>query len=196
VDRDTDDAALVALARSGDRDAFAELYDRHQAAIFRFALHLTGATHAAEDVVQDVFVAFMRAVGRFELDRSLGAYLLGIARHIAARRLKRERLWMPFDADAHEPATDTPRIAEEIQRRADLLRLRQAIRALPRKHREVIVLCELEQLSYEDVAAMLDCPIGTVRSRLHRARTTLANLLQYSDIDARRVARRGAGWVL
>ena len=70
---DTEDDALVSRARAGDRDAFAELYDRHQGAIFRFALHMTGATASAEDVVQEAFVAFMHGLDRFESDRSLRA---------------------------------------------------------------------------------------------------------------------------
>jgi RNA polymerase sigma-70 factor (ECF subfamily) len=195
VQADTEDDALVARARAGDRDAFAELYERHQGAIFRFALHMTGATASAEDVVQEAFVAFMHALDRFEGDRSLRAYLYGIARHIAARRLRRERRWVSLNVEAHEPASESASVVENLQRRDDRLHLRQAILALPRKHREVIVLCDLEQLSYEDAAASMGCAVGTIRSRLHRARTTLAALLQRADIDARRFSRR-AGLVL
>jgi RNA polymerase sigma-70 factor, ECF subfamily len=193
VQADTDDDALVARARTGDRDAFADLYERHQVAIFRFALHMTGATASAEDVVQEAFVAFMHALDRFEGDRSLRAYLYGIARHIAARRLRRERLWVSLNVEAHEPASESPSFVEDLQRRDDLLHLRQAILALPRKHREVIVLCDLEKLSYEEAAASIGCAVGTIRSRLHRARTTLASLLQRVDIHARRVSRCAAG---
>jgi RNA polymerase sigma-70 factor (ECF subfamily) len=196
VQADTDDNALVARARTGDRDAFADLYERHQGAIFRFALHMTGATASAEDVVQEAFVAFMHALDSFEGDRSVRAYLYGIARHIAARRLRRERLWVSLNDEAHEPASEPPSFVEDLQRRDDLLHLRQAIFALPRKHREVIVLCDLEQLSYEEAAASIGCAVGTIRSRLHRARTTLAGLVQRVDPDARRFSRRPEKCVL
>ena len=192
---DTDDVALVGLARCGDRDAFAELYERHHGALFRFALHMTGATASAEDIVQEVFVEFLHGLGRFEGGRSLRAYLYGIARHLAARRLRRERLWVSFDANAHDPATTSPSVVDDLERRDDLLRLRRALLALPRKHREVIVLCDVEQLSYEDAAASIGCAVGTIRSRLHRARATLAGLLQRVDLDAR-VPDRAAGFVL
>jgi len=196
VQAETDDRVLVARARGGDRDAFAELYERHHGAIFRFALHMLGAPASAEDVVQEVFVAFMHALGRFEGDRSLRAYLFGIARHMAGRRLRRERLWVSFDANAHDAITASPSAVDDLQRREDLLQLRQALLALPRKHREVIVLCDVEQVSYEDAAASIGCAVGTIRSRLHRARATLARLLQRTDLGDARFSRRDAGWVL
>jgi len=190
-----DDDALVARARAGDREAFAGLYERHQGAIFRFALHMTGATASAEDVVQEVFVALMRGLDRIEANRSVRAYLYGIARHIAARRKRRERLWVSFNAEAHEVASGSPSVVEDLQRRDDLVRLRDAIVALPRKYREVIALCDLETLSYEEAASSLGCAVGTIRSRLHRARARLAGLLERADNDAR-FSRRAAGWVL
>jgi RNA polymerase sigma-70 factor (ECF subfamily) len=196
VQAETNDTVLVARARTGDRDAFAELYERHHAAIFRFALHMIGTPASAEDVVQEVFVAFMRALARFEGDRSLRAYLYGIARHIAGRRLRRERLWVSFDADTHDAVTASPSVVDHLQRHDDLVQIRQALLALPRKHREVIVLCDVEQVSYEDAAASIGCPVGTIRSRLHRARAMLANLLRRSELGEGRFSRRAAGWLL
>jgi RNA polymerase sigma-70 factor (ECF subfamily) len=196
VQAETDDTVLVARARTGDRDAFAELYERHHGAIFRFALHMTGATALAEDVVQEVFVAFLDALSRFEGDRSLRAYLYGMARHIAARRRSRERRWVSFSAEAHEPGSGCSSVVEDLQHRENLVQLRHAILALPRRQREVIVLCDLERLSYEDAAASVGCAVGTIRSRLHRARAALASLLKNADLDARRFSRRAAGWLL
>jgi RNA polymerase sigma-70 factor (ECF subfamily) len=196
VQANTDDTVLVARARTGDRDAFAELYERHHGAIFRFALHMTGATASAEDVVQEVFVAFMHALDRFEGDRSLRAYLYGMARHIAARQQRRERRWVSFNAEAHEPALRSSSVVDDLQRRDDIVQLRHALLALPRRHREVIVLCDLETLSYEEAAASVGCAVGTIRSRLHRARATLAGLLHRADLDAPRLSRRAAGWVV
>jgi RNA polymerase sigma-70 factor (ECF subfamily) len=186
---------LVARAQAGDRDAFAALYERHQAGMFRFALHLTGERAAADDVVQEVFVAFMRGLARFTEGRPLRAYLYGIARHIAARRVRRNRLWVPFDVQTHEPATG-PAVTDDLQRQEDLLHLRQAILALPRKYREVIVLCDLEQLPYEDAAASMGCAVGTIRSRLHRARTRLARLLERQEQETRRFVPRVPGCAL
>lgn len=195
VQPDPDDDVLVARAKAGDSVAFGNLYERHQGALFRFALHMTGAAASAEDVVHETFVVLMDALDRFDGTRSLRAYLYGIARRIAARRLRRERLWVPFNTETHDPASMAPSVADDLQRRDDLLQLRQAILALPRKQREVLVLCDVEQLSYEDAAVSIGCAVGTIRSRLHRARARLTTALKRVDVDALGCSRR-AGWIL
>lgn len=173
---DETDAALVARAASGDRQALAGLYLRHQAAMYRFGLHMTGSAAAAEDIVQEVFVRLMRNFDRYRSEHPLPAYLYGIARNVARRRLQRERRLVPLDHAAQEtvPAQGT----EQLERREHLCLLRQAIVMLPAAHREVIVMCDLHKLSYELAAAAIGCPVGTVRSRLHRARAALAERMQ------------------
>jgi RNA polymerase sigma-70 factor (ECF subfamily) len=173
---DAIDADLMRRTAAGDRDAFASLYRRHHAIVFRFARLMTGSQSAAEDIVQEVFLVVMRDAGRYDASRAaLPTYLYGVARHQTRRRLARDRRFVALDAMASQPLSVAPAAdpAETIERREDLERLRRAILSLPRKYREVIVLCDLQDVSYCDAARVLGCAIGTIRSRLHRARHLL-----------------------
>jgi RNA polymerase sigma-70 factor (ECF subfamily) len=171
------DGELTERMADGDREAFAMVFRRHHATVFRFSRQMLGSTEAAEDVTQDVFVALAQRAGRYDPSRgSLTTYLYGIARHLVLQRHKRTRLRREVDVD---DVSDEPRLASSSNPadelcRAQLVReVRIAILKLPVHYREVIVLCELNGLSYEDAAAIIDCPIGTVRSRLSRGRELL-----------------------
>jgi RNA polymerase sigma-70 factor (ECF subfamily) len=174
------DAELMERTARGDRDAFAVLYRKHQGTIFRFARLMTGRETDAEDIVQEVFLVVMRDPQRFEPERaSLSTYLYGIARRQTRRRLLRDRRFIALDGAGHgiEPcaAGDAD---SELSRRSELLELRRAILTLPSRHREVIVLCDLQEVTYAEAAATIGCPLGTVRSRLSRARRLLLERLQ------------------
>jgi RNA polymerase sigma-70 factor (ECF subfamily) len=175
------DSDLMRRTAAGDRDAFETLYRTHHAAVYRFARLMTGSTAIAEDVVQEVFLSLMRAAARYDPARaSLTTYLYGSARHHTRRRLLRDRLFVRLDeegADACQPVT-TANAADELIRQRDVQQLRRAIVRLPARYREVIVLCDLQDVSYADAAQALGCALGTVRSRLHRARHLLADKLQ------------------
>ena len=174
------DAELMRRTAEGDRDAFALLYRRFQGTVFRFARLMTGSSTVAEDVVQEVFLALMRDAARYDPARAgLSTYVYGIARHVTRRRLMRERRFVRLEAGttgARLAATPSP--DEELLRRGELAQLRRAILRLPSRYREVLVLCDLQDVPYAEAAALLACPIGTVRSRRHRARTQLAASLR------------------
>ena len=179
--RDADDDLLIRL-RSGDEEAFIRLYRRRQGAIYRFALHMSGSSDVAEDVTQDVFLALLRDEFGFDPERgSLSAYLFGIARKLVLRHLDRGRMDVALESSGDE--ANWPELAVNADPLADLTRregieaLRRAVLALPRRYREVVALCDLEEVDYADAAALLECPIGTVRSRLHRARALLLEKL-------------------
>jgi RNA polymerase sigma-70 factor (ECF subfamily) len=182
-----DDALLVEALAAGDAAAARELYHRHCQPILRFALAVTNSRPAAEDIVHDTFVELLQRPGNFDPERgSLRAFLYGIARHRIAKSMRGAVIASPDpgrdgDADsrlaAGEPVelaapTDTPE--DQAEHSQDIERLRAAVRALPLVYREVIAWCDLEEVPYATVADILDCPIGTVRSRLHRARAQLA----------------------
>jgi RNA polymerase sigma-70 factor (ECF subfamily) len=176
-DSGPDDALLARLAR-GDEAAFTALFRRRQGDVYRVALLMTGSPAAAEDVTQDVFLAVMRDAGRYESGRSsVKAWLCGIARNHARRRLERDGRNVPL---LEHGDSETPAIAVHPDPVGDLAHmqrvdaLRRAIMNLPLRYREVVVLCDLEEISYADAAEALDCAVGTVRSRLHRARGLLA----------------------
>jgi RNA polymerase sigma-70 factor, ECF subfamily len=185
------DEDLMRRTAAGDRAAFAALYDRHSASVYRFARLMTGSGTAAEDVVQEVFLVVMRDAARFDPARaSLPSYLYGIARHHTRRRLLRQRRFVALDGDdagRDRAAGDDP--AEDLLRTSELRRLRGAILTLPSRYREVLVLCELEELSYAGAASTLGCAIGTVRSRLHRARELLKTKMQRTEAQGTSVPR-------
>jgi RNA polymerase sigma-70 factor (ECF subfamily) len=179
VTTDPTDAELLGRMASGDRDALALVFRRHHSTVFRFSRQMLGSTEAAEDVTQDVFVALTKSAGRFDPGvASLSTYLYGIARHLVLQRYRksRGRLEVSIDAgvaeDAAAFATSSDPV-DGISRAQETHQLRRAILALPVHYREVVVLCELNGLSYEEAASVAGCPVGTIRSRLNRARRML-----------------------
>lgn len=174
------DADLMRRTAAGDREAFAAIYRTHHAAVYRFARLMTGSSTFAEDIVQEVFLALMREATRYDPARaSLTTYLYGSARHLTRRRIMRDRLFVRLDEDLCEPLSAVS-TAEDLIRQRDVQHLRRAIVRLPARYREVIVLCDLQDVSYADAAKALGCALGTVRSRLHRARHLLADKMQRS----------------
>ena len=188
-----EDADLVSRLRRGDAAAARELYQRHGTALLRFGLAMSNCRQTAEDIVHDTFVEILKHPVRFDPTRgSVIAYLFGIARHRMSRVARvslrdaevRTADDGEFDAVTATPddtLLDLPDAGEEIDRARDIERVRTAVFDLPRAHREVVVLCDLEELSYATAAEILGCPIGTVRSRLSRARALLATRLEPLD---------------
>ena len=176
---DAADADLVERMATGNREAFAALFQRYHGLVYRFSVQMSGSRDLAEDVTQEVFIALAENRARYRPERgSLKAYLYGIARHLVAQREKRSwsRREVHLDTlhadDAHVVATSFDPIGD-LSRAQAMLALRRAILRLPRHYREVIVLCELNGLSYDEAAQALGCRVGTIRSRLNRARTLL-----------------------
>lgn len=177
------DRDLLRRFRSGDRDAFGEIYGSHQAAVFRFARAMTGDRIRAAEATQDVFVWLVNHPDGYDPERGeLGAFLVGVARKLLRKRASQDsrdvRRWVPIDEAQADVAILTPVRERSADDDADLLR--QAIGALPERYREVVVLCDLESRSYDEAAAIAEVAIGTVRSRLHRARALLARKLEES----------------
>ena len=167
----------------GCAESFAALYDRRQAGVYRFALRMTGSEAFAEDVTQDVFLALMREGCQFDPVRgSVKSYLYGMARHRVLRRLERERAHVAIEDEGGESFDEMKSAADDPF--ADLARgelvslVRQAVLSLPAHFREVIVLCHLQEMNYAEAAEVVSCPVGTVRSRLARAREMLTGKLR------------------
>jgi RNA polymerase sigma-70 factor (ECF subfamily) len=174
------DSDLLARFRGGDREAFTAIYQTHSPAVFRFVLHMSGDTAKAADVTQDVFVWLIHHPGHFDPSRgNLGPFLLGIARRFLLHRWRNDRRWLPLDeAGAHFDHRSTDEAQVESGMELKVARLREVIATLPARYREVVVLCDLEGHTYEAAARILECAVGTVRSRLHRARELLGRKLQ------------------
>ncbi len=171
---------LLRRMLAGDEESFAALYARSQGAVYRFALHMSASAALAEDVTQEVFLTLLRAGHRFDPSRgSLASFLYGIARNLVLRRLDRERTGLRAAAEeAPEEAACPVDLLGDLTRRETIEQVRRAVVSLPPVYREVVVLCDLESASYEEAAAALNCPIGTVRSRLSRGRAMLAQKLE------------------
>jgi RNA polymerase sigma-70 factor, ECF subfamily len=160
----------------GDEEAFTALYRVRHTAIQRFALQMTGRKDFAEDITQETFLALALHGKRYDPSRgSVMAFLYGIARNLTLKRLERER------PEKTEPAVEEwagdQDVLGDLTRRESIDEVRRAVLSLPPMYREAVVLCELGEATCEDAAFALGCPVGTLRSRLSRARALLAKKL-------------------
>jgi RNA polymerase sigma-70 factor (ECF subfamily) len=170
-----DEAALLRRARQGDEFAFGQLFASYQRPLYRYASRMCG--DAADDVVQETFMIVLRQQERFDPSRgTFGAYVFGVARHVVLKQLG-NRYEIPLDDDT-DPADETDDgVLAALSQQERVETVRAAVRSLPPAYREVVALCELEEMDYADAARIIGCPIGTVRSRLHRARALLLSKL-------------------
>jgi RNA polymerase sigma-70 factor (ECF subfamily) len=187
---EVDDIRLLQRARRGDEAAFSGLFARFQRAIYHYAAYMCGRD-AADDIVQETFMAVLQQTERH--DRPQGAvlgYLIGIARHRALKRIAcRNEPLLVEEFDEHiesTAASDRPTPLDDLARGETIETVRAAVESLPAVYREVIVLCELQEMDYAAAAHVAQCPIGTIRSRLHRARTLLAAKLAATKPIVRR----------
>ena len=175
------DTELVRRLLDGDKEAFAELYRRRHANVYRFALHMTGRPEMADDVAQETFMVLMNKGSAYDETRgAVNSFLLGIARNHVLNRLRQERPTVPVDEHFEEiDHHDLMRSQlSSFAKKEKIDAVRKAILSLPEHYREVVILCELQEVSYAETAHVLNCAVGTVRSRLHRARAMLAEKLE------------------
>ena len=177
VMKNGDDTHYMAQLAAGDATALQPLYEKHGRALLRFSAAMCRSRQVAEDLVHDTFVALLHEPCAF--DPALGSvygYLCGVLRHRVSRHYRQERRWVALDTEdeSAEPPSPTNTPADEIARSEETAAFRRAMLELPLPHREIIALCDLEELPYATVAHILQVPIGTVRSRLHRARALLS----------------------
>jgi RNA polymerase sigma-70 factor (ECF subfamily) len=162
-----------------DTARFSEIYRQHSLKIFRFALHMSGSGAVAEEVTQETFLTLIHRPNAFDPARgNMAAFLFGVARNLVQRHLKSERRFEPVEEEESDSFASGEDILGDLTRREDIQAVQDAVLALPPKYREVVVLCDLQEMSYEAAAVLLECVVGTVRSRLHRARNLLVAKLQ------------------
>jgi RNA polymerase sigma-70 factor (ECF subfamily) len=166
---------LIAALERGDEAAWDAFYAAHRRRVFGFALAMCGSRALADEATQETFLAFLRRTDRYDPGRGpVEAWLLGVARNKVLRLLEREPVLVDFDQEPGDESFSAALEAGEIREQ-----VRRAVLALPASYREVVVLCDLNEMSYEEASRVLDCAVGTVRSRLHRARQMLAERLQH-----------------
>jgi RNA polymerase sigma-70 factor, ECF subfamily len=176
------EAELLLRAGRGDEAAFLLLYERHRTPVFRFACRMLGSAPQAEDVTQECFLSILRRPEAFQAERaSLRTYLCAIARHLALKQLhKRGQETLMDDPPEEAPrgaAGERDALSAVIETEAAEA-VRHAVEALPPLQREAVVLFEYEELSLADIATVCDVDVGTVKSRLHRARERLRRTLE------------------
>jgi len=178
-----DDRRLIAECLGGQRDAFGELVSRYQARLYNAALRLVQSPDDAADVVQDAFLSAFQALHTFKGDAEFFTWLYRIAFNTAISLKRKKRPTTSLETHKGETGIDPDDPSEyvkpgaAIERTEDEQQLSDAIARLSPEHREVLLLKDIEGLKYEDIAELLGVPIGTIRSRLHRARLELRDLL-------------------
>lgn len=175
----TQDAQLLEALRAGDDRARDQLYRTHAEQVLTWAIRLAGPGMDPEDLAHEVFIVALKGIHRFRGECSLSTWLFGITRRVLANARRRQALRRFVGLDrVVEPTAEGHSPERRLQAQQERDGVRQALQALSIKHREVIVLVELEQRSTADAAAMLGVPTGTVHSRLHAARRALASRLR------------------
>ena len=179
------DSELLKRMLAGDEEALSVLYRRRQGAIYRFAMQMSGSQALSEDVTQEVFMLLIRGDAAFDEKRgSVNSFLLGIARNLVRRKVSREQFYVSLDDQSNDVTISNghqaggPKLFDELARDEMVESVRKAVLSLPARYREVVVLCDLQEMSYLEAANVLNCAVGTVRSRLHRGRTLLLEKLR------------------
>lgn len=183
-----DDAALVRAAQDGDRDALDQLFRRHYDRVFAVCRRITGNEADAADAAQEAMIAMVRGLGRFDGRASFGTWAYRIATNASLDELRRRRR-RPLvagrdhhehhDHDSHEQAD--PTAGERIDQLGDRQQIDTALAALAEDFRVPVVLRDVADLDYAEIAAILDVPVGTVKSRIARGRGILANAISRAD---------------
>jgi RNA polymerase sigma-70 factor (ECF subfamily) len=177
-----DDQELLRQLSKGNEPAFTALYERYQGPIYRFALHMSGNNATAEEATQEVFMQLINNPRGYDAGKgTVAGYLFGIARNITRRAVQDSRCELVLEEE--DLALDEFAMAGELDVLGELTNgellaaLRSAILCLPQQYREAVVLCDLEEFSYQQAGELLGCSPGTVASRLHRGHAILKKKL-------------------
>jgi RNA polymerase sigma factor (sigma-70 family) len=177
------DPGLIALVARGDRDAFAEFYDRYGKTAYGLAYRVTRDVQLAEEVVQEAFLTVWRQASRFDGRRAKpSTWLLTITHHKAVDVVRREQLRHTEPAEGLEETADTTDVPREAWLGLQHDQVREALAALPDPQREVIELSYFEGYSQSELARRLGQPLGTIKSRTHTALTRLRAQLEERGI--------------
>ena len=173
-----EERTLIDRARQGDETAFASLVEQYQDRVYRLALRICGNSHDAEEAAQEAFVAAWRGLPAFRGESRFSSWLYQLTSNAAIdllRREKRHRGNVPIEEEILPLSGDTP---QQNAENAELRRsLQTALMTLTPEHREIFLLRQMQQLSYEEIGGMLGLESGTVKSRLNRAKKQLRQIL-------------------
>ncbi len=173
------DPQVIRAARAGDRHAFTDLVRFYQADIWRMVVHLVRDESLADDITQDAFVRAYRFLSGYRAEAKFSTWLFSIARNCALDELRRASRRRKVVERLQE------KVPEEVGDHSTVLEVREAIAALPTDLREPVILIDLLGVSYRDASGILGTPTGTVKSRVHRAREALAEMLEPNEGEKR-----------
>lgn len=181
---DPTDQAVVAAVLAGDRDAFGVLVQRHQRRVYHSLWRLCGDAEEAEELAQGAFVRAYFALDGYKPEYQFSTWLFRIAYHLFLNERRDRRREVAFDVGDDPDEDAAQRIEDpagpphaEVEARELRRSIRRAVTALPEEYRTVIVLRHMQELSYAEIGEITGLPVGTVKSRLARARHQLAGLL-------------------
>lgn len=176
-----DQEKIIARARRGDADAFEQLVVAYRDQVFRLALRMCGSEADADEVAQEAFLSAWKALPNFRGESQFSTWLYQLTTHAAIDLMRREKRQIAAaditEVSAADPAPSPQQQAEQSEQREIV---RDAILQLAPEQREVVVLRFMEELSYEEIGAVLKLPSGTVKSRLNRAKAQLKDILSKS----------------
>jgi RNA polymerase sigma-70 factor (ECF subfamily) len=177
-----DDAQLIDEAVGGDSAAFGQLVTRYQDRLYNSLVHVVGSADTAQDVAQDAFVQAYVKLETFERASGFYTWLYRIAFNLAISRLRREKPAVSVEHArevlGHEPLDRAAPPGARLEQEERACQVQAALAALSQEHRAILVLREVDGCAYEQIAEILEMPIGTIRSRLHRARLQLRDELK------------------
>jgi len=174
------DEELVRRYLAGDAQAFAILVDRHSPRVYNVALRMLGDPDEARDATQDAFLTVVRKAKQFRGEAAFSTWLHRIAVNACydiLRKRRRQPLLRRVDDEADAIPETGPSVADHADEAAGSIDVSRALQAIPHEYRIVLVLADVQDLPYEEIARTLDVPIGTVKSRIHRGRVALARAM-------------------
>lgn len=181
-----DDASLVAAAQDGDRRALDILLRRHYDRVHAVCRRIAGSSRDADDAAQEAMISIVRALPRFDGRAAFSTWIYRIATNAALdelrRRARRPQLHSVTDDDGFVAESADPRAHRTVEAIGDRLALDDALAALPDEFKAAVVLRDVADLDYAEIAATLDIPVGTVKSRIARARAQLVEALGNQDV--------------
>jgi RNA polymerase sigma-70 factor, ECF subfamily len=174
-----EDEEFVGRLVRGESDAFTALYRMYGGPVYRFALYMSGSSGHAEEITQETFLFVLANAKAFDAARgTLLSWLLGVARNLSRRSMAHAAMTEPLDDLAETETGEAPDLCQAFEQQELVEAVRRGVQSLPAPLREVVILCELQELGYKEAAAVIGCPVGTVRSRLNRARGLLVSKLK------------------
>ena len=176
-----DDAQLAALVLQGDQAAFGYLFDRYREAIYRLFVQRTGDKSDADDLLQETFIKVYMNIDRYSPDYTFGQWIYTIARNTFIDYVRRRQEEQPIDERFAAPASGAPTPEESVINLQQRTQIERYLERLTPRYRRLVVLRFFDGLSYEEIAARLDLPLGTVKTQIHRARGRMCRMIKNEE---------------